>query len=566
MSTAIDKTLSHLLDEVGSLPSIAVRIVDLSADPDCELGDLAEIISYDPAMTLRFLALANSAAVSRGKRIRTLQEALIRLGIRRTRDIALLMGMHDLIPPTQSLAGLDLIEFWKFTMATASSAQCLARGRPEITPDDAWLVGLFHGIGLPLLAQKSPAALARARQHSRAEGLTLVAAEQEVLGFHHGHLAAKLLSRWGLPDELAAAVSQGQGPSQIPTSPLASILSLAHHFVRALGYGDCGDGDTSPLLESLRKLLANSGWELSALIREVGDQVHQMSQLIELDLPRHTLGPALETSRQMAARIGLQGIEDSLVRRDLEDDSRQAREIQRHLFPQAPPQWPGYAVATANLPGRHVSGDTYDFPPAKGEEQALMLADISGKGIAAALLASNLQASVRALSAVIPDLGMLVATINQTLLETTSAENFATMFLGYLEPVTGRLKYISAGHTPALVYRPSGEWSWLPAMAPPLGILPGANYETAEVILAPGDSLVLYTDGISEATNDKLSEFGREGLLNIVAQASALPPDLLVKKIMQAVMAHCSSQSTPSSPPASMGSQDDMTLIVLRHL
>ncbi len=566
MSTAIDQTLSELLEDVGSLPPVAARIVALTADPGCTLTPLAEVIGCDPPMTLRFLALANSAAVFRGNPVRTLREALVRLGLRRTRDVALLMGMHDLVPLDGKMDDLDPVDFWKFTLATAATSSLLARGFPGVAESDAWLAGLLHGIGLPILFHRAPAAFARARKLARMRQIPLTTAETEVLGFHHGHIAARLLDHWHLPEDLAAAMSAGQHVPGHTVSPLGNVLDLARRFVRGLGYGENGDGDPPPEMSAIQPDLEAAGWNFPVLANKVGRMVQHMSSLIDLDLTSPALESALEISRQRAARIGLEGINDSLTRQELEEDSRQARGIQRRLLPKDNPSWPGYALAAANIPGRRVSGDAYDFPPTGSRNTALMITDVSGKGIPAALLASNLQACVRSLAPVIPDPGLLLATINQTLLETTDDEHFATMFLAILEPPSGRLWYASAGHPPALLLHGNGPPSWLPASCPPLGLLPGTTYDVGIITLEPGDSLVLYTDGVSEAVDPRQHEFGRMRIAREIAAAPSGEPEILLQSLLQAVLSHCAGTPEAGTRGLSGIDQDDMTVVILKRL
>ncbi len=280
MSTVIDHTLTDLVENVGSLPSVAARIVALSSRPDCGLDALARVIELDPAMTLRFLALANCAASSPRCPVRSVKEAVVRLGLRRTRDVALLMGMHDLVPVTGQWGGIDAVAFWRFTLATAGACKCLASEDPALDLEDAWLTGLLHGIGIPLLARQAPAAMTRALALATDEKLTLAAAENRELGFHHGHLAAKLLVRWQVPQDIAAAVADGLDPATASSSPLALNLSLARRFVHTLGYGESGDHEPVPDPQDLPL----EGDRRRELARAVAHLVQETAGIIDLEL------------------------------------------------------------------------------------------------------------------------------------------------------------------------------------------------------------------------------------------------------------------------------------------
>ena len=563
MNTTIDQTLSDLLEGVASLPPVAARILSLTTREDCCLDELARVIACDAPMALRFMALANSAALFAATPVRTVREALVRLGLRRTRDIALLMGMHDLAPSTGHYGDIPAVEYWRFTLAVAAAGSVMARSDKHTDSDDAWLAGLFLGLGVPILARQAPAALSAARQLACAEALPLVEAVARILGFRPTQIAVRMMTRWEFPAELTAAVSDTAGAGDQSDPSLSRILRSAHGFVRHLRYGCCGDEDPVPSADHLAQTMGGSGREVEILTRQVGRQVSHTAALIDLDLVPGDLGPALDQARRVAARIGLQGLEDALVRQELEQDSRRAREIQRRLLPVSSPVVPGYALAAENLPGRRVSGDFYGYCPGPDGTLLLMIADIAGNGLPAAVLAGNVQACAQTLAGVVPDPGRLLATVNQTLFESTGDESFATMFLARLNPATGELTYANAGHTPTLLTGPTGGTKWLSAAAPPLGLLPGTSYPMHREILEPGGCLVLSTDGITEIIDQREREFGRENLAQVVAGHLSNTPAELGQAILQAALAHASGISPPSIPGRH---HDDMTLVVLKRL
>jgi len=124
---------------------VAAAVVNLTSRADCELGQLGKIIRADGVMTMRFLALANSAALSRGHEIRELRDALVRLGCRKIRNVALLMGMHDMQQDTDETCPLRSSEYWKYCLATAVCAENLAESRGTVSTDDAWQTGWALG-------------------------------------------------------------------------------------------------------------------------------------------------------------------------------------------------------------------------------------------------------------------------------------------------------------------------------------------------------------------------------------------------------------------------------------
>lgn len=184
------------------------------------------------------------------------------------------------------------------------------------------------------------------------------------------------------------------------------------------------------------------------------------------------------------------------------------------LLPARLPEVPGYELLGGNVPSRGVSGDYYlVVERLGGEECLLMVADVSGKGMAASLLTACLEAlAAGPIEAGVPA-DKVCDQVSRRLYRRTGPERFATAFVAALEPAGGRLRYANAGHDPALVVRATGEVERLAATGVPLGVLPVAPYGVKEVTLAPGDMLVLYTDGIVEAGNPEEQEYGLDRLI-----------------------------------------------------
>ncbi|MEA2604018.1 MAG: phosphoserine phosphatase RsbU/P [Acidobacteriota bacterium] len=206
-------------------------------------------------------------------------------------------------------------------------------------------------------------------------------------------------------------------------------------------------------------------------------------------------------------------------RRRLEEELALARRIQMALLPSQLPQAAGWELHGTNFPSRVVSGDYYEVVErAEGRELVLMIADVSGKGVAASLLTASLQAfSAGPVEDGLPPDEICVR-LSRLLYRRTPPEKFATALLAVLEPATGRLRYTNAGHNPGLIVRAGGEVEELGPTGIPLGLLPNAPYRTAEATLGPGDLLVLYTDGIAEAVNPADEEYGLERIRQVCAR------------------------------------------------
>jgi phosphoserine phosphatase RsbU/P len=255
----------------------------------------------------------------------------------------------------------------------------------------------------------------------------------------------------------------------------------------------------------------------------------------------------LLVSLASAAALHLRNLdlaEEAAERRRLASELELARRIQLALLPSRLPEVPGYELLAGNVPSRGVSGDLYtvDVHPERGLVTCLV-ADISGKGMAASLLGASLEAL-----AVGPiDLGCppdeICFLVSRRLFARTPPEKYATAFVAQLDPATHRLAWANAGHNSALLARASGGSSgrssgdieWLAASGPPLGLLAGAAYEPRATELAPGDLLLVYTDGITEAADPDEEEFGLERLADLVHRHRAAPLAELRREIERAL-------------------------------
>lgn len=249
-------------------------------------------------------------------------------------------------------------------------------------------------------------------------------------------------------------------------------------------------------------------------------------------------------------RAELQASRDELMRKDAELSF--AMKVQQALFPKQLPQSGGLEFSAVCVPARGVGGDYYDVLQLPDGRLVFAIADISGKGISAAILMANLQALLRVIARSAPDPGEVCRQMNQHLYEVMEASRFATLFYAEWRAQDRRLVYVNAGHNPPFVLRQSGRQS-LDQGGFPLGIFPHAEYKAAETCIAEGDLLVLYSDGITDAGMSSQHEFGEERLVRLVELHRDQPvPDV------QSIVLNEVRQWAGSEP------EDDMTLLLVR--
>jgi phosphoserine phosphatase RsbU/P len=223
-----------------------------------------------------------------------------------------------------------------------------------------------------------------------------------------------------------------------------------------------------------------------------------------------------------------------VMKRDLEI----AREIQRWLLPVNPPAVPGLDIAFATRPANTVAGDYYDVFARAGAEGSegnylLVVADVAGKSIPAALLMATFQASLKTLSASSMSLGQLLERMNHYMCANSqSGLRFTTAFLGEYDPAARTLTYINAGHNPPILRRASGNIERLEAGGLPLGIQDNTSYQTGTVTLGSEDWLLIFTDGVVEAVNDRNEEFGENRLITVINEGAQTSPTRLLSRVM----------------------------------
>lgn len=245
-----------------------------------------------------------------------------------------------------------------------------------------------------------------------------------------------------------------------------------------------------------------------------------------------------------------------IMKRDLEI----AKEIQTWLLPGAPLQLPGYQIAYATRPANTVAGDYYDVilrPGATpGDARVLfVVADVAGKSIPAAMLMATFQASLRTISSSNASLTELVAGLNRyACTNSQGGVRYTTAFFAELDPATGRVVHLNAGHNAPMLRRSSGSIERLETGGMPVGISPEAVYESSETTLHPGDWLVIFTDGVIEAVNTRGDEYGEPKLERVVNDAAGAAPAELLRRLLADLDGYVG--NTPQ--------QDDVTCLLLK--
>jgi serine phosphatase RsbU (regulator of sigma subunit) len=244
------------------------------------------------------------------------------------------------------------------------------------------------------------------------------------------------------------------------------------------------------------------------------------------------------------AAIGLENAkmhETIVARAGLERDLQSAKQVQLSFLPKRPPQIAGYEFFANYEPAQEVGGDYYDFIPIPGEKLAVMIGDVAGKGMPAALLMAKVSSDARFCMLTERDPAVAVGKLNQLMQEAGMLDRFVTLSAALLDPLAHQVTFVNAGHLPPLLYRKAN--GKLVEGAPrdfagyPLGVMEGNSYEAATVQLNPGDAIVLFTDGVLDAKDRAGKEFGQDKAVSIL-QAGPSAPAAMGSRLVGALKQH----------------------------
>jgi sigma-B regulation protein RsbU (phosphoserine phosphatase) len=248
--------------------------------------------------------------------------------------------------------------------------------------------------------------------------------------------------------------------------------------------------------------------------------------------------------------------EHLIEKKRLEGQLEVARQVQLELLPAKDPQLEGYDISAYNFPTEEVSGDYYDWVRIYDDQIGLVIADVSGKGVPAALLMAFLRASLRAATHIGYSPHISMAKVNFLLWESIERNQFVTAFYGILDVTNKTLTYTNAGHNPPILLKQNGDVSFMNRGSVPLGMFRDTRYHDYYLTTEPGDLLVLYTDGVTEAQNEKEEEYGRDRLAQAVRSNHQLGARELIAALHTEVLEWTGGR----------GATDDVTFFVIKAL
>ena len=544
-------------------PAAALRVVHACASTETDAAELGSLIGQDPVLAAEVLRAANSAYFGLASEAKSVSRAVTVIGQHALRNLVLCTAVRGVVT-ARDIPALPINAYWEAALRRAVCARLLGSA-VGIDQEDCFTIGLLQDFGLlvlffqdrnrafewPELATQTPSAR--------------LAFEAERFGTTHDIIGRELAQAWRLPAEFLYPMAYHH---ETPPGDLGPDVKALCHVA------SCADWmaavfTTEPTekratLRHCRKriemLFGLGAEQVDTLLDEAAAQIADAAQAF--DIPLATQDSYTEIMQQANLQLTEENLSMQALNRQLEQALEErdrmaaelrheldlAREVQRSLFPRGIAEHCG--IAGLNLSARAVSGDFYDFFMLKDGRIAFCIADVSGKGMHAALLMAKASSLFRCLGKSIVDPGRLLGMINSEIAETSIRGMFITIVAGISDPSSGHVELAKAGHLPALKLDRNGRFESHPASAPPLGVAPDLPIPT-EVIELHGGSLYLYTDGLLEVPLAGGEHLGEHGIKQLIRRHHAKAPGERL---------HAMAAEVQSSESAGF---DDLTLLLI---
>ena len=544
-------------------PAAALRVVRACASSKTSATELGGLIGQDPVLSAEVLRAANSAYFGLATSAKTVARAVTVLGQDVLRNLVLCTAVRGVVT-ARDIPALPVDAYWEAALRRGVCARLLGAAA-GLDPEDSFTTGLLQDFGLlvmffqdrdrvfdwPELASQTPSAR--------------LALETERFGTTHEAVGRVLAQAWHLPAEFLYPMAyHHEGPPEDLDPELTALCHVAScaDWMAAVFTTEATEKRTTMrhCCERIEVLFGFDGKAVDMMLDQAAQQMHEAALALDIRLgTQESFAEVMQQANLQLAEENLsmqalnQHLEQALEERDrmaaeLRQELDLAREVQRSLFPRDGPEACG--VTGLNLSARAVSGDFYDFFPLHDGRIAFCIADVSGKGMHAALLMAKASSLFHILGRSITDPGRLLAMINREIAETSIRGMFITIVAGISDPAAGRITLANAGHVPVLQFDANEHFEAYPAVAPPLGIAPQLDVPTQDISLR-GSSLYLYTDGLLEAPTPGGGRLGEHGLKRLIRRHHGKPP----RERVHAIAA--------DAQPAKSAAFDDLTLLVI---
>ncbi|MFV2061640.1 MAG: HDOD domain-containing protein, partial [Gammaproteobacteria bacterium] len=491
--------------DLPSPPQATLNIVHACADESVSNKQLSDLVISDLTLTAELLRLVNSSFFALGTEVSSINKAINIIGHRTLRNMALCIAVRDAIN-SDIFADFDTDSYWRDSLLRAVSARHIGV-KLKFDADDCFTAGLLQDFGVMVLFHLNADKMQQWSKLRLKTPLERYDTEQKLFGYTHDQVMEVLGKAWSLPDDLTDAISNHHSctENENTTPQLCNILHCSDWIAAVFSADNKSDvlTESTKIIENLLHLPSE---EVDELMKEIPEQVAQASNAlglhIKIDLDFEQV--MREANEKLAVdNLSYQELtwklEHTLQERDrlskeLNRELFLAREIQTSLQPKEREKT--FPIAGINISAKELSGDFYDFIELKNGDIYFNIADVSGKGMHAAMLMSKACGLFRCLAKKVSKPEQLLSIINSELCETNIKGMFITMIAGVYHPKDKIIEIINAGNPPGLLINKSGKVKKIDALTIPLGIIEDCDFPVQTFSLKDS-ALYLYTDGVS---------------------------------------------------------------------
>lgn len=534
------------LADLPSPPKAALDIMDLCSKPGVKPNQLGQIINTHPVLSAELIRIVNSPFYGLAKEISSIKHALVIVGFDALRNLVLCVSVKNMLGKKR-IEGLDTTAYWEDALRRAVAAKMLAP-LCKTDPDQCFTAGLLQDFGLLVLLHYYKDKGKHWQELRAADPLKRIEMETEHFGQTHDEVNRILADSWKLPKELKIPLGHHHYNALDEIEP--EIIKICHilecaDWITAVYTAD----DKKLVLENTRRLAKeNLGLQqdvVNDVLENLPNEVEVAGQALGLRVKSEvnyeevlrqcqvTLADENQTYQQLTWELN-KALEDrNRYAEKLNQEMTIAQEVQQSLLPQA--DRASVPVYGFNIPAKTLSGDFYDFFRIANGKVFFNIADVSGKGITAALLMAKTCSLFHCMAKQVDSLAKLMTILNSEICENSIRGMFVTMVAGVYDPESDRVDIINAGHLPAFLVNNS-KIIELPAQALPLGIVSDWKFKQFSFKL-DGMSLYAFTDGISEYKLEDGTMLGLEKLKRIIADKHTISAQNRLDAILTAVSA-----------------------------
>lgn len=515
--------------DIPTPPHAALRVIQACADDKVDANRLSGLIGGDPVLTAELLRVVNSAFYSLGREVRSIAQAVTIIGQRALRNLVLCISVRDTLRD-QASQNMDMADFMDDMLRRAVCARILGEEN-GLDAQECFTAGILQDFGILVMFKQQPDSNASWNDFRHADPDARYVLEQEAFGTTHDQVGLMVARSWGLPDDLTTVMAyhhHTENGDDIDSDmrPLCKVAECADWMASTF----TARNTTSVITTCREKLRAHfdidSGQAESLLLRS-SDAVNEAASAMGVALKENiSFESVMQDANRKLAEENLSyqdlvwRLEQTIIERDqlaaeLQGDLELAREIQQGLLPKQTNH--DFPICAINLSAREVSGDFFDFFTLPDGKIYFNIADVSGKGMNAALLMAKTSSLFRCLGKAIHSPAKLLAMINTELVETSIRGRFVTLVAGVYDPKTRKAIVVNAGHLPIVHLKKNAEHVFIPALDSPLGISDGIIFKETTIELGTG-KLVMYTDGVSECYNRGRTTLTDKALLQLFDQ------------------------------------------------